>query len=52
MVSMNRLKKQLKRLGILTEEVDKCKSIRSLTKLKAKFIKENGDSDGSNPEGQ
>lgn len=52
MVSMNRLKHKLARLGILQEEIDACKSVKDLNKLNAKFLKENVNSDGTNPEGK
>lgn len=49
---MHRLKRKLARLGILQKDIDKAKSIEDLNKLKAKFEKENGNSNGSNPEGK
>ena len=49
---MNRLKHKLARLGILQEDIDKCKSVEDLHKLNKKFLKENGDSNGTDPTGE
>jgi len=49
---MQRLKKKLYRLGVAIKEIDKCISVDQLNKLKEKFEKSNGNSDGSNPEGK
>lgn len=49
---MNRLKKQLARLGILQKDIDKAKSIEELNKLKKKFLKNNGAGDATDTEGE
>lgn len=49
---MNRLKHKLARLGVLQEEIDKCKSVSDLNKLNKKFLKENANSNGTDPKGE
>lgn len=46
---MQRMKKKLRRLGILQEKIDKCVSVDELTKLKEEF---DGNSNGSNSKGK
>jgi len=52
MVSFQRLRKKLIRLGILQASIDKCKSIKDLNKLKAKFDEENVTSNRLPTEGE
>jgi len=52
MVSFQRLRKKLVRLGVLEKDISKCKSIKDLNKLKEKFDKENVTSNGSDTEGE
>ena len=41
MVSFQRLRKKLRMLGILQDDINHCKSNADLEKLKAKFLKDN-----------
>lgn len=41
MVSQQRLRKKLRVLGVLQEDINHCESNADLDKLKAKFLKEN-----------
>jgi len=45
MVSLQRLKKKLRMLGVLQDEINKCKSNADLEKLKVKFLKSNAKED-------
>jgi len=45
MVSYQRLRKKLRMLGVLQEDINHAKSNEDLEKLKAKFLKENAKKD-------